>query len=126
MNRRSHHASRGGHANADTSSRWPAVHPYKRGLQPPPNDPKRLYKECNRIAWALRCKAKPRAQLALVLDRYDTQIVALRRQHDEYLAALEALDADLHRRALGHLRELDNPRMAIEWERRSGGIDDVT
>ncbi len=107
------------------SSHWPAVMPYTRGLQPPPQDPKKLYRECNRLAWALRCKATPRAKLAVILDRYDAQIVAMRRQHDVYLSALEALDPELHRRALEHLREMDDPLKALRWEQRMGGTDDV-
>jgi len=94
-------------------------------MNPPPQDAKKLYRECNRLAWAIRCKLTPRSKLAVVLDRYDQQLAALRRQHDIYSIALEAIDPVLFARAEAHMRDMDDPRKAIEWELRAGGTDDV-
>ena len=106
-------------------SHWSPVLGHKRGLQPPPQDVRKLYKECTRLAWAIRCALGPRQKLAIVLDRYDTKLAALRRQHDLCTAALEALDPELFARAEQHRRDLDDPLKVLAFEQGHGGDGDA-
>jgi hypothetical protein len=91
-------------------------------MHPPPQDAQNLYRECTRLAWALHCLLGARAKLVIVVDRYDQRVATMRRQHDEYSAALEALSPELHARAEERRRDYDDPIRALKWAQ--GGHDD--
>lgn len=98
--------------------------PYSRGLQPPPNDPRKLKKECTRIAWALHCLQEQRAKLVVLCERKTAQMIALRRQHDAYSCALQDMDPVLFAEVEQRKRDWDDPGKALAWAQR-GDIDDV-
>lgn len=104
------------------SFRWPAVMPHTPGMQPPPNDPRKLRRELCRLNWALHCILGSRAQLVILLDHKDRQVAQMRRERDAYANALEALDADLFALCEQERRDYDDPIKALKWaQRRDGG-----
>lgn len=100
----------------------PAVMPHKRGMQPPPQDANALAKTLYRLRWELKLLHNKRAPLVVLLDRYDSALVRLRRQYDEYAAALEALDPQMFAQLEDDRREFDDPKRALEWAQR-GAFD---
>lgn len=92
-----------------------AVLPYRRGMHPPPQDAKKVYRELIRLSWQLHCLGNERAKLVCVVARYEQKINGLRREHDSYANALQDLDPELFERAEERRRDYDNPRKAIEW-----------
>lgn len=64
-----------------------------------------------------------RAQLVILLDRYDQRVVAMRRQFDEYAAALEALDPERYAALVEDRKQQDNPIAALEWAQKGSKGD---
>jgi len=104
---------------------WPAVMPYGRGLQPPPQDKRKLRRELCRLNWALHCLLNSRAKLVILVDRKDRQVIQLRRERDAYAVALEAIDPELFELCEQERRAYDDPIRALEWAQRTGGDEDV-
>lgn len=116
--------------HSDTSpnvrtSQWPAAMPYARGLQPPPQDKKKLKRECTRLAWAIHCLQNSRAKLVLLLDRKTTQLHRLRREHDEFANALQDMDPQAFDDVEAQRREWDDPIRALQWAQKAD-VDDVS
>jgi hypothetical protein len=104
---------------------WPPVMPHKPGMQPLPQDPRKLRRELCRLNWSLHCILGVRAKLVLLVDRKDKQIAQIRRERDAYADALEAIDPALFELCEQERRDYDNPIKALEWAQRTGGDDDV-
>ena len=123
-----HSGPRSGHSYTTANARslsWPAVMPYARGLQPPPQDKKKLKRECTRLAWAIHCLQNSRAKLVLLLDRKTTQLHRLRREHDDLANALQDMDTQAFDDVEAQRREWDDPIRALQWAQKTD-IDDVT
>jgi hypothetical protein len=106
------------------SSIWPAVLPYVRGLQPPPQDKRKLKRECTRLAWAIHCLQNLRAKSVLIVERQTAKLHQLRREHDEYAMALQDMDPAAFDDVEAQRREWDDPIKALQWAQR-GDVDDV-
>lgn len=125
MNGRSHqHGRPAAHANT-CSFGVPAVLPFAPGMQPPPQDAKRLRRELTRINWALHCLHGVRSKLVVLLDRKDLQVNELRRQRDAYACALQDMDPEAYASAELERLDWDDPIRALRWSQRQGGTDDV-
>lgn len=118
--------SRHQHGHSANAGSWtrPAVMPHARGMQPPPQDAKQLYRHLTALSWAIHCLHGSRAKVALVADRYDQRLARMRREHDAYSSALEALDPALFARAEARRRDYDDPIAAFAWAQK-GSTDDV-
>lgn len=97
--------------------------PHKPAMQPPPQDKRKLAKECTRLAFAIHCLQNTRAKSVLILERQTAKLIQLRRQHDEYANALQDMDPALFAIVEQRKREWDNPIAALQWAER-GSIDD--
>lgn len=115
-----HHVSRFDRS-ACVLSAIPAVQPHRRGMHPPPTDPTLLAKNCYRLAWELHCLLNRRASLSVLLDSYDQRVAKLRREFDEYGAALEAIDPERFARVEQNRRDMADPVKALALAKRDGG-----
>jgi hypothetical protein len=105
---------------------WPSVMPYGRGMQPPPQNPRKLKHECTRLAWALHILQNERSKLVTLCERKTAQVIALRRQHDAYACALQDADPVLYAEVEAQKREWDDPIKALQWaSRREFGGDNA-
>lgn len=119
MNRGSHH-SRSGESGSNARSVGAIGNPsYRRGMQPKPSNPRDLYRECNRLTWALHVLAGKRATLGVLCDRYDQKRAALRRELDAASIALEAVAPEKFAQVEQRRRDLDDPKKALEWAQRT-------
>jgi hypothetical protein len=99
---------------------WPAIMPYARGMQPIPQDARKLKKLLTKLNWDLRLVVASRADLVVLTDRRDKQIARLRRERDAYADALQSMDPELYEQAEQQRRDWDNPKLLLEWAQRGG------
>lgn len=111
-----------GRSAAEPNTRTSTVRtamPFSRGMQPPPNDPRRLRKEVFRLDWAIHCLLGSRATVVILLDRKDRQLIQLRRERDAYAMALQDMAPELFALCEEERRQFDDPIKALKWASRT-------
>lgn len=112
------------HSHSSRNTRYfPVTHvlQFPRGLQPPPQDKRKLRKELTRLNYAIRILHGRRADAVVLLDRYDRRLTLLRRERDAYANALQDMDPEAYASAEEERREWDDPKKALSWSQRGGG-----